>query len=101
MGTKYTGNLISGYNASKPPDDGSTGTDNLVTWAKHIDKIGDPLKDLAQAINTDLVAFADNTPTAKAPPTRLSPAITTKPSNAPAVRRSPWELLQPWEQATG
>jgi hypothetical protein len=66
MGTKYSTNSASGYNSSPPPDDGSTGSDNLVTWAKHKTKLADPLKTLAEAINTDLVAWADVSPTAKA-----------------------------------
>ena len=66
MGQKYSTNTISGYNASPPPDDGTTGADNLVTWLKHKSKLGDPLKTLAEAINTDLLAGADNAPNAKA-----------------------------------
>lgn len=56
MGAKYTTNTITGYNSSPPPDDGSQSASNLVTWAKHKDKLGDPLKTLAEAIDTDLVA---------------------------------------------
>lgn len=66
MGTKYSTNSASGYNSSPPPDDGSTGSDNLVTWEKHKKKLADPVKTLAEAINTDLVAWADVSPTAKA-----------------------------------
>jgi len=66
MGTKYPGNADSGYNASPPPDDGSTGADNLVTWAKHKTKLTDPLLTYIDAINDDLNTWADNTPTAKA-----------------------------------
>jgi len=55
MGTKYTTQTISGYNASPPPDDGSTGSNNLLTWANHKSKLADPLKTLIENINTALV----------------------------------------------
>lgn len=48
----YTGPTIAGYNASPPPDDGSTTASNKLEWAKHISKIGDPLVTFAEAINT-------------------------------------------------
>ena len=55
----YTSVSISGYNSSPPPDDGSQTSANKVEWAKHKTKIGDPLKTLAEAINTNvLAAFA-------------------------------------------
>lgn len=55
----YTSQSISGYNSSPPPDDGSTGADNLVTWAKHKTKLGDPIKTLAENINSQTsAAFA-------------------------------------------
>lgn len=53
----FTKPTISGYNASPPPDDGTTGSDNEITWAKHKTKLGDPLNTFASAI-------ADNTETA-------------------------------------
>lgn len=56
MGTKYSTQTISGYNASPPADDGSQSASNQITWAKHKTKLGDPLKTLAEAINTALVA---------------------------------------------
>lgn len=52
----YTSQTISNYNTSPPPDDGSTGADNQVSWAKHKTKLADPIKTLAEAINTHLVA---------------------------------------------
>jgi hypothetical protein len=66
VGLKYPGNSDTGYNASPPPDDGTTGADNLVTWAKHTEKLTDPILAYVDAINTDLIAWADNAPTAKA-----------------------------------
>lgn len=59
MGAKYTTNAASGFNSSPPPDDGSQQASNLVTWAKHKEKLADPVKNLADAINTDLVAAFD------------------------------------------
>lgn len=52
----YSTQSISGYNSSPPPDDGSQSSANQVEWAKHIDKIGDPLKTLAEAINSAVLS---------------------------------------------
>ena len=51
----YSSISISGYNSSPPPDDGSQTSANEVVWQKHLDKIGDPLKTLAEAIDAALV----------------------------------------------
>ena len=51
----YTSQTISGYNATPPADDASQVASNRVEWAKHIDKIGGPLKTLAEAINSQNV----------------------------------------------
>lgn len=60
MGTKYgSGATISGFNSSPPSDDGSVSASNQLQWSKHLDKIGTPLKNLAESINTKLVAFTD------------------------------------------
>ena len=57
----YTPVTITGYNTSPPPDDGSTGTNNQLTWAKHKDKLGDPLKTAIESINTNVsAAFSSN-----------------------------------------
>lgn len=52
MGNPYTSQSISGYNSSPPPDDGSTGSDNEITWAKHKSKLADPVKTLAEGVNS-------------------------------------------------
>ena len=52
----YTPPTLSGYNSSPPPDDGTTTTANQVTWSKHKDKLGDPLKTFAEAMNTNLTS---------------------------------------------
>ena len=55
MGNPYTGVAISGYNASPPADDGSTVASNQVTWQKHLDKIGDPVKTMSESINGNIL----------------------------------------------
>jgi hypothetical protein len=45
---------ISNYNANPPPDDGSTGSDNEITWAKHKNKLTDPLKAYIDAVNDEV-----------------------------------------------
>ena len=61
MSNQYTEPSISGYNSSPPPDDGSSSSANELTWAKHKDKLGDPLKNYADAINSAITsAFAKN-----------------------------------------
>ena len=52
----YTSVSISGYNSSPPPDDGSQSSANQVEWSKHINKIGDPLKTLAEGIDANVLA---------------------------------------------
>lgn len=59
MGTKYPGITISGYNTLAPPDDGSTGTNNQVTWAGQKTKLADPIKTLAESMNSALVTALD------------------------------------------
>ena len=59
MGSKYGTVAISGYNSAPPPDDGTTSASNKLTWSKHKEKIGDPLKTAVEAINTALVTAFD------------------------------------------
>lgn len=56
MSNPYTSQSISGYNSNPPPDDGTESAANTVKWATHKDKLGDPLKTLAEAINTEALA---------------------------------------------
>ena len=65
MGTKYTTTSLVGYNTSPPSDDGTQVDSNKVEWQKHLDKIGDPLKDQVAAIDAALVTYTDLTPVAK------------------------------------
>lgn len=54
MGNPYSAPTLNNYNQSPPDDDGSQVSGNLVEWSKHIDKIGDPLKNFAQAISDNV-----------------------------------------------
>lgn len=56
MATPYTTQTISGYNSSPPSDDGSQVSTNEITWDKHKTKLGDPIKTLSEAINTELLS---------------------------------------------
>lgn len=56
MTSPYTSASISGYNSSPPEDDGSAIETNQVSWSKHKNKLGDPLKTLAETINTNVDA---------------------------------------------
>lgn len=56
MGNPYTSVSLTGYNSNPPPDDGSAIAANEITWSKHKDKIGDPLKTLAEGVNTNVLA---------------------------------------------
>ena len=55
----YTSQSISNYNASPPPDDGTTTSANQLSWAKHKTKLADPIKTLAENVNSAVsAAFA-------------------------------------------
>ena len=55
----YSTQTIANYNASPPPDDGSQTSANKVEWAKHKTKLADPIKTLAESINSNVLsAFA-------------------------------------------
>lgn len=44
------------YNQNPPPDDGTEVAANEIEWAKHINKIGDPLKTFAESINSAVLS---------------------------------------------
>ena len=46
----------SSYNLNPPADDGSAVATNEITWAKHIDKIGGPLKTFVESVNSAVLA---------------------------------------------
>ena len=52
----YTSQAISGYLATPPADDGTRVDSNKVEWAKHVDKIGDPIKNRQDGINSQVVS---------------------------------------------
>lgn len=52
--TKYTPQSISGYNSNPPPDDGTAVAENEVRWSFIKEKIGDPVKVLSEALDTQL-----------------------------------------------
>jgi len=54
MGTRYSAVTISGYNSSAPADDGGVSASNQVTWAKHLTKIGNPIKTAVESIDAQL-----------------------------------------------
>ena len=55
MGTKYTSQSATGYNASPPSDDGTAVSSNEIKWSFIKEKLADSVKDLADDINTELV----------------------------------------------
>lgn len=65
MGTKYPSQSITGYNSSPPPDDGSQVSGNVVEWDKHVTKLSDPVKTLAESINSALITHLDEGPDSK------------------------------------
>lgn len=54
MANPFNKPSIANYNANPPSDDGAETAGNLVEWAKHIEKIGDPLRAFAEAINNNV-----------------------------------------------
>ncbi len=55
MGAPYTAVDISNYNLNPPPDDGSNTPANEITWAKHKEKLSDPLKTAIESIDDNIV----------------------------------------------
>ena len=60
MSNPYSSVSISGYNVDPPSNDASEVSSNQLDWVlQHKTKLGDPLKNLAESINTNVVnAFA-------------------------------------------
>lgn len=56
MSNPYNSQSLANYNQSPPPDDAAATTSNQVSWAKHIGKIGNPLRDFATAINDEVLS---------------------------------------------
>lgn len=51
MSDPYDKPSLVGYNSNPPSDDGAVTDSNKLKWETHTDKIGDPLRDYADAIN--------------------------------------------------
>jgi hypothetical protein len=64
LGTKYTTNPTSGYNATPPPDGGETTEANKVKWSTIKTKLSDPPKDRGDSIDSDLLLHFDRGPVA-------------------------------------
>ena len=62
MGTKYTSNSASGYNSTPPADDGSQAESNKVKWSTIKDKLTDPVKTLADTMNSEIATALDYGP---------------------------------------
>lgn len=56
MSNPYTTQVITNYNTSPPADDASAVASNQLFWSKHKDKLADPIKVLAEAINTEALS---------------------------------------------
>jgi len=56
MSNVYTPPTLTGYNSSPPADDGTQVASNQVEWAKHINKIGNPLSTYAASISSAVLA---------------------------------------------
>jgi microcystin-dependent protein len=50
----YTEVTVTGYNANPPSDDGSQTAANEISWSKHKEKIGDPLKTAIESTQTNI-----------------------------------------------
>lgn len=54
---RYTSQTISNYNLNSPPDDGSETAANQVKYATTKTKLADPIKELAEAVDSELSSF--------------------------------------------
>lgn len=63
MGTKYSSQSASGYNASPPSDGGTISESNKTKWSTVTSKIGDVLKLFSENINSALLTHFDVGPT--------------------------------------
>lgn len=56
MANPYISQTITGYNANPPSDDGQEIASNQGKWSTVLDKVGNPLRTLAEGINTQCAA---------------------------------------------
>ena len=59
MSNPYVPPSLTGYNANPPVNDGTEEVANQLDWDKHIDKIGDPLKNYVQAVSGAITSAFD------------------------------------------
>jgi microcystin-dependent protein len=57
--SNYTEVSVSGYNSSPPPDDGTTGSDNEISWSGIKTKLADPIKTAFDTCQSNITAAAD------------------------------------------
>ena len=61
MANPYTSPTLANYNANPPSDDGAQTEDNRITWNIHVrGKIGDPLRNFAESITTNVLSAFDS-----------------------------------------
>lgn len=61
MANPYSAPTLTGYNAIPGTDTGSAGgTNNVVSWQKHLDNIGDPLRSYIQSISSAITTAFEN-----------------------------------------
>lgn len=54
--TTYTNQNLGGYNANAPPDDGSSGSVNEISWNREKASLADPLRNFSDDINNEISA---------------------------------------------
>lgn len=64
MGTRYTTESVSGYNATPPADDGTVSEANKLKWSTIKTKLPDPIKTALENIDSKLTTHFNNGPTA-------------------------------------
>ena len=55
MAIPYSNQQVSAYNQNPPADNAEVTAANALKWAKHVDKLSDPLKTFIEAVNTELL----------------------------------------------
>lgn len=61
MAALYPGTSVSGYNSNPPPDDGTLGANNQITWSGVKSKLGDPLNSFATSVDANLTTAFNKT----------------------------------------
>jgi hypothetical protein len=71
MGTKYTTESVSGYNATPPADDGTVSEANKVKWSTIKTKLSDAIKTALESMDSKLTTHFNTGPTALTTDTTL------------------------------